>query len=283
MLKQDRKASAKIMKSKEAKEKQIFFIEPYNEVYQKRFIGTNIIGERIWFHKESEGLGLTQIRQLSSELINCDYRIASSNLYDFVMQSAEETTSPRGAEMKLHIRHSDYPSPRFAAHLAVPAEEDTFEVWTWGASGRHPQLIESFDTEEEAVDFIFERIYQYDFLPDDQRNTCYFDSEEEAMSELIESYAARYNIDFTVAESYYKHSLKATELREKKELDERRKNAEISAKNQERINTIASEYAKLITKIEGESYKQTAARLSQVIGERIESAVFHAAVKIIRQ
>ena len=207
---------------------------------------------------------------------NGEYSIESNNLYDFVMQSAEETTSPRGAERQLHIRHSNYPASRSYAHKAVPTEEDTFEVWTWGASGRHPQLIESFDTEDAAEDFIYQRTFEYDFLSDDQRPTGYFDTEEDAMSELIEIIAADLGISFEAAASYYRHSLTAADLRDQKALAADRK-------EDARINVIASIYANRITKIEGESYKQTAARLSAAIGERIESKVFHAAVKIIRK
>lgn len=212
-----------------------------------------------------------------------NYKISTDNLYDFVMMSAEETTSPRGAETKLHIRHSNYPAPGSAAHLAVPAEEDTFEVWTWGASGRHPQLIESFETEEEAVDFIYERTYQYDFITDDQRSTVYFDTEKEALHELIEIIAGNFHLSFDVAESYYLHSLKAAELRAQKEYDEICREVELNKIDNERVQRIAAEYVSLIVKVEGESYKQTAARLSAAIGERIESRVFHAAVKMIRK
>ncbi len=49
-----------------------------------------------------------------------------------------------------------------------------------------------------------------------------------------------------------------------------------------RFEIIAQEYAKLITKIEGESYKSTCQRLSNAIGDKIEKKVFHMAVKIVR-
>lgn len=53
-------------------------------------------------------------------------------------------------------------------------------------------------------------------------------------------------------------------------------------KDKERIAILASEYAKMISPVQGESYKQTAARLSAAIGSRIEGAVFHQAVKMVR-
>jgi len=50
----------------------------------------------------------------------------------------------------------------------------------------------------------------------------------------------------------------------------------------ERIGELCAIYAQMIEPIKGESYKETATRLSNAIGTRIESEVFHKTVKFIR-
>lgn len=56
--------------------------------------------------------------------------------------AADETTSPRGVEPRLHIRKED---------------ENTFEIWDWGMSGNHPYFYGyTFDNEEDAELFLFE-------------------------------------------------------------------------------------------------------------------------------
>lgn len=105
-------------------------------------------------------------------IIDNNGEIEETNLHDFVMESAELTTSPRGCEKKLHTRYNP--------------TTDKHEVWTWGFRGQYPKHIESFTTPEDAEDFIFKMTYVYDFSTDDQRNTDYFDSHEEAKKYMLE-------------------------------------------------------------------------------------------------
>lgn len=210
-----------------------------------------------------------------------DDQIYSEPLYDFVMKSAEETTSPVGVMQKLHIRHEDY-SCRYGKRNAVNNSEGLYEVWIWGPRGNGQTFLDSFETEEEAEDYIFNRTYEYDFATNDQRDTSYYFSEKEAKDELICTYAERHDIDIPVAESIFhkKELIEAVKLQRYKQAKEKAKQS--SLVENERINVIAAEYAKMISAEAGESYKQTAARLSAAIGEKIEGRVFHAAVKMIR-
>jgi hypothetical protein len=210
-------------------------------------------------------------------VIDSSNGVEETNLYDFVMESAEETTSPVGVMNKLHIRHEDY-SCRYGQLDSVNNDEGLFEVWMWGPSGHGSQFVDSFETEEAAEDFIFQRTYDYDFLSDDQRNTMYFDSYEEAMQDVIQLYAEENNIDIPVAESIMRHMRCADKIKEAR----KQKAIEAAKIKSERDSKLAAIYAETLTKIEGESYKETAKRLSDAIGQRIESGIFHKAVKIIR-
>lgn len=197
---------------------------------------------------------------------------------EFIMLSVDETTSPRGVEPRLHIRSDNYYDGHFRANGAYPRENgDHYEVWTWGVTGNHPQFIEKFDTEEEAEDFIFQQTYHY-FLNDFNRPTQYFYSEAEAIESMKESYSGMWNVSLETIDSILHHQDIARKIQDKRE-QERIIRRQVEQDRQEKI---AAEYAKMIEPVTGESYRETAARLSAAIGERIESSVFHKAVKIIR-
>lgn len=102
-----------------------------------------------------------------------DFTIEAESLYDFIMKSVDETTSPRGVEARLHIRHNE--------------EDNAFEIWSWGVGGNHPKFtgIQS-EIEEEMQQCLFQMIYDFDFLQDDQRDTCYYGSMEEAEAAMAE-------------------------------------------------------------------------------------------------
>jgi len=133
-----------------------------------------------------------------------DFKIDSDNLYNFVMRSAEETTSPVGVMGKLHIRHEDY-SCRYGLLNSVKNDESKYEVWKWESNSKGT-FYEEFETEEEADDYVFDMVYNYDFAKDDQRNTCYYDSEQEAIEALIECIAENWRIGIESAKSYYRRS-----------------------------------------------------------------------------
>ena len=265
MLKQDRRAAAKKMNKltvKKALETQIFFIEP------------------VGFYKESkEQIGKREFTR--NKFITEGFTIESDDLYSFVIKSTKETTSPIGVMSKLHIRHEDY-SCSYGKRNAVNNSEGLYEVWIWGASGNGQTFLDSFETEEEAEDYIFNRTYEYDFMTDDQRDTTFYSTIEEAERELLQRYSDLWGVNIEVATQIIHHQKIADQIRKDREVQAKEEARQAAQADNERINTIAAEYAKMITPEAGESYKQTAARLSAAIGEKIEGRVFHAAVKLIR-
>lgn len=248
---------------KKALETQIFFIEPTG------------------FYKESkEQIGKREFTR--RKFITEGFTIESDDLYNFVIKSTEETTSPVGVMSKLHIRHEDY-SCSYGKRNAVKNSEGLFEVWSWGATGNGQRFIESFETEDQAEDFIFQHTFEYDFLTDDQRDTTFYYTIEEAQSELIQRCVDLWEVSYEVASQILHHQKIADQIRKDREVKAKEKAKQVSLAENERINVIAAEYAKMISPEAGESYKQTAARLSLAIGEKIEGRVFHTAVKLIRR
>ena len=253
---------------KEAKETTVFTVEAIG----RNVTGTYQIGDktRTYTRFEIEG-----------------YSVGPINEYDFIMQSAEETTSPRGVEMKLHVREKERQCSCYNE------DEDTFnencekcdhgtelvyEVWDWGFRGQYPKKVDTFETEEEAEDFIFQRTYEYDFMRDDQRDTTYFDTKEEAEAEMISRYMDLWSVKEETVLSIIRHKKMVDEVREQREAEQREQKRIAVEANKSRVSEIAEVYAKMIEKVVPESYKETAARLSAAVGERIESSVFHAAV-----
>jgi len=99
--------------------------------------------------------------------------VRQGNLYNFVMESAEEITSPRGVVNELFVDE-------------VETDEGIdYVVKKWYKGGaRNGNIIETFNNEEEAKDFVFRRIYESDFTKDDQRDTYYYETELEAATEM---------------------------------------------------------------------------------------------------
>lgn len=123
-----------------------------------------------------------QARNTQVFVIDYNGRIQETNLYDHVEVSAEKTTSPRGVMYKMFFE--EY---MFEADEAdeAPFEWSPYVLKMWGSGGRGPaDVLAIFDTKEEAEDEWFRRTYEYDFLPDDQRNTAYYSSREEAIEGL---------------------------------------------------------------------------------------------------
>ncbi len=112
-------------------------------------------------------------------VFNHNGKIEKTTLYDHAIESRDETTSPVGVMGRLHIRHEDI-SCRYNLRNRVNNDKGFFEVWTWGVNGNNPKFIEEFEKEEDAEEFIWEKIYSYDFAQDDQRDTSWFETIEEA-------------------------------------------------------------------------------------------------------
>ena len=202
-----------------------------------------------------------------------------TNLYDFVMESAEQTTSPRGVCNKLHIR----PVEQVCSCVDEDGKYDNdcqkcnkgcelvYEVWSWGFRGQYPSKVDEFETEAEAEDLIYQSTYDFDFNNDINRDTRYFDSAVELIADMHDIY-------LHTAQSYYKHMLQAEAIKADREAQYRRKiEAEMT-----RVDELAKIYAAMVVKIEDESQKDTEQRLSRAIGERIEKKVFFKAVSILR-
>jgi hypothetical protein len=118
-------------------------------------------------------------------VLNFNGEIEETTLYDHVTESAEETTSPRGVMTKLFVDN-------YVEYFDRGLEEESKEVWAlkqWGFSGKSPaKIIATFDTEEEANDEWYTRVYNFDFQNDDQRDTSFFLTRAEAEQHLAALY-----------------------------------------------------------------------------------------------
>ena len=115
-----------------------------------------------------------------------DFKVEGDNLYDFVMKS--QTLGETGS---LFVKENE--------------EEETFEVRRFGFRGNGSKVITTFETEEEAEDYVFNSVYDYDFYKDDQRDTQYFYTEEDAEECMIERISESWNLDKDVVKSYLRH------------------------------------------------------------------------------
>lgn len=213
-----------------------------------------------------------------------EQRPVQTSLFDHVMKSAELTTSPRGVEMKLFVRECTVECDCFdedefdsKCEQCNNGLKTVYELKYWEAGGRS-MLIDTYETEDEVANEIFNRTYDYDFEKDDQRDTMYFNSQQEAESEICNRIADQYSVSTETAESIYKHMLICDFIYAYREDLYREK----QAREKERVNTISQQYAAMISPIKGETHEDTVKRLSKAIGERIEAKVFYKAVSIIR-
>lgn len=119
-----------------------------------------------------------EAKETTVYVINYKGEVEKTNLYDHVMESADKTTSPRGVMTRIFVeRHDDF------------EVKEAWAVKSWGTGGRGPaQIIDTFDNEEEARDDWFTRIYNFDFMQDDQRDTNYYSTRKEAEKHIAELY-----------------------------------------------------------------------------------------------
>ena len=101
-----------------------------------------------------------------------------------------------------------------------------------------------------------------------------FLDKDNAQNKLLRNYADLWGVSIPVAESI---------LHKKKMVENARLQREHQQNQawQKRINEQAQQFAELIDPRK-ESYAETCERMKEAIGARIESAVFHAACKIVR-
>lgn len=90
--------------------------------------------------------------------------IEKTILRDLCDEHAEVTTSPIGIAPTFHLRGN--------------------ELWTWGVQGNHPELIERFETPDEAEGALYS-VYLYELTVKDEC-PIYFDTLEEAEADLAE-------------------------------------------------------------------------------------------------
>lgn len=157
--------------------------------------------------------------------------IEETNLYDFVMISEDETTSPRGVAPRIFYEKNEQILYRFIDNIVIDEfdyeelnDEDRkfytietnewFEMRTWGCTGnREKSLGYRFDTEEEAQNFIYEGIYNFDFQGDCNRRTYYHLTYEDALNEVIENYCDEFDISQETAKHIYRKELILAELK----------------------------------------------------------------------
>jgi hypothetical protein len=206
------------------------------------------------------------------------FGIEETTLYDHIMESEDETTTPRGVAPREFVERIEPEDEVFLWDIGRYEKVD--QVWTissWGVGGNHySRGTEYFSTEEAAEQKLFERIFEYDFANDDQRDTRYFESREEAEEELAQNHANLWLVSPEVAKTIYRQMKCVEKAREQREKAQR-------AKIAQEYDRLAEQYAKLIPPVPGETYKETCSRLSKAIGEHIPKRAFHQAVKIIRK
>jgi hypothetical protein len=110
-------------------------------------------------------------------------KVVETTLYDHVTASAEKTTSPRGVMTKLFFEEGV--TCNYNEETERDEEIATWSLMIWQANGR-AKTLNIFVTKEEAEDEWFTRTYNHDFLPDDQRDTSYYSTAEEAEAALAE-------------------------------------------------------------------------------------------------
>jgi len=102
-------------------------------------------------------------------VINADNKVEETTLYDWVMISEDITTTPLGCGARMHHRKND---------------DGNFEIWSWGINGNNPKYAgETFETEEEADDYLFQLVFDFELAKDDQRSTFYAHSYADIVSE----------------------------------------------------------------------------------------------------
>lgn len=107
--------------------------------------------------------------------------VVETTIFVHVAGSARKTTSPRGVMYEMFVEEVEIDMDEYGDTL-----EENQTKWAlkkWSTNGR-ATIVELFDTEEDADDEWFRRHEAYDFVNDDQRDTRYWFTEEEALSEL---------------------------------------------------------------------------------------------------
>lgn len=155
-------------------------------------------------------------------VLNYKLEIEKTTYADHVLVSLDECTHPIGIMPTLDVKEiqSDGYVNKSDSYKILKEEDfdelsdeeqegyffseeaiTTYAVVSYRSNVRGFQVVQEFDTEEEANNDWFARIEKYDFARDDQRNTSFFYSEEEAINDRAEYYACDNNVSVDVAKS----------------------------------------------------------------------------------
>lgn len=186
-----------------------------------------------------------------------DFNIEEISLFEHIMASVDETTSPRGVEGRIHIREiegsvyrllgtdtlinvSDYDNlleSELTFYEYYGETTISWELWSWGVNGNHPKKIDTFENEEDAEQAWFDTIV-WDFEKDDQRITTYSFDYDNAVMEIADIWGK----PFDCIKSYLIHKAKADAIRNqikiKKQLEYEQKKLAQSKLIREEANTI---------------------------------------------
>lgn len=179
--------------------------------------------------------------------------VNEENYYDWVMESVNETTTPRGVGPRVFVEKEEIEldaddfdeDGNYTGNEHIPAcfedggifnpkylEKDHNgnlygEYWvisTWGTggnnygSGKH-NWNDVFLTEEEADNELFSRVEKYDFGSDDQRSTRYWSDIEDAEEEALNTYCEWWGVSPQTARSILTKREKLDQSRTEKNED----------------------------------------------------------------
>ena len=166
---------------------------------------------------------------------------------------------------------------KYLSHVFVEDKGDNFfdiRKWNYDSKDERKFYLSQEQVDEEIFNCKLENCFQFEYI---------FYTKEEAFDFMCETYSGDNYLDLEVSISI----LRKREIIQKKRAEIKAVEDAISRekyKAQNKINDeLALVYAKAFDRIEGESYKETAKRLSDTLTSRLDSQVFHKAVKLIRK
>ena len=222
-------------------------------------------------------------------IINSNNEVESMTYESYLNEyHSDETTSPRGVENRIQLASVLIDADGEIITYSLndrdgliadenEGEELKWALYNWGVGGNKGSLERNYlyDSEEDAYTAILVG-KEYDYHNRNTNSPYAYDSEEEAEESRVEMSADAMGVDKEVFLSIEK---------KQQAVDCRRKEIaiEISNKFIAEQEIVLNKYSNLISKVEGESYKQTEARLSEALPEKIAGQTFHKLVKLIRK
>lgn len=217
-------------------------------------------------------------------------RIVATNLYDHVMESAEISYGQNGLTRKRYVAETRSANAsrkecngcQHTLKTLCTASNECEYAKRWELRtrlhGYSHVTIDSFESKERAEQELFNYVEMFDFKEDKTKDAWYCYDKSWAVMEMAE----RNNLDILTQTSILKHRAQLDEAKAAKLAAHNNAKHELSEKEKQIMYDIAEMYSTMIDPVEGETYKDTCKRLSNAVGERIGSRVFHMAVKIRR-